>query len=150
MKLVENLFGEPARGALTTRRIWLAVCVAVAIDACQFALGPLGWIFVDEGLDVVGMIVISWAIGFHVLLLPTFILKLLPGPDMLPTWTACTAAVIMIRKRANARQAPPPIDVAAVVTPVERSEPGTAGAAATPASSVPPKLSSQTSAVNRR
>ena len=143
MKSVENLVGGPARGAPTTRRIWFALCVAVAIDALQFALGPLGWIFVDEGLDVVGMIIISWAIGFHILLLPTFILKLLPGPDMLPTWTACTAAVIMIRKRANARQAPPPIDVATVVTPVEHSEPGTAEAAATPASSVPPKLSTQ-------
>jgi hypothetical protein len=87
----------------------------VATDALQFGLGPFGWVFVDEGLDVVAMILVSWAIGFHMLLLPTFVIEFIPGPDMLPTWTGCTAAVIMLRKRAQQK---PPIDVSSEVTPI--------------------------------
>jgi len=143
MNLFENLFGGTARPVLTKGRIWFALFVAVIIDGLQFGLGPLGWIFVDEGLDVVGMILISWAIGFHMLLLPTFVIKLIPGPDMLPTWTACTAAVIMIRKKAQPQQVPPPIDITSEVTPVPPSGSGVNGATAAPNPGVPPKLSSQ-------
>ena len=74
--------------------------------------------FIDEGMDVIAMLLISWAIGFHMLLLPTFLIEFIPGPDMLPTWTACTMAVIMLRKRAQ-KSAPPPIEVVSEVTPVE-------------------------------
>jgi hypothetical protein len=38
--------------------------------------------------------------------LPTFVAELFPIMDMLPTWTACTLAVIAIRKREQHR--PPP------------------------------------------
>jgi hypothetical protein len=40
------------------------------------------------------MIVLSRIIGFHRLLLPTFIIELLPVADLLPTWTGCVAPVI--------------------------------------------------------
>jgi len=86
----------------------------------QLGLGPIGWAFIDEGLDVIAMLLISGAIGFHMLLLPTFIIEFIPGPDMLPTWTGCTAAVVMLRKRAR-QSAPPTIEVASEVTPVEPS-----------------------------
>lgn len=103
---------------LSRARVWFAFSVAAAVDAIQFALGPVGSIVVDQVLDVVAMILISWAIGFHTLLLPTFVLELFPIIDMLPTWTACTAAVVMIRKSAEKSEAAPPIDVQAEVTPV--------------------------------
>ena len=35
------------------------------------------------------MILTSWVIGFHFLLLPTFVIELVPVLDDLPTWTAC-------------------------------------------------------------
>ncbi|HTL18219.1 MAG TPA: hypothetical protein VL793_13365, partial [Patescibacteria group bacterium] len=90
---------------ISRKRIWFSFAVALITDGLQFALGPFGWVFVDEGLDVVAMLLISWAIGFHMLLLPTFFVELIPGPDMLPTWTACTAAVVMLRKRSQPKPA---------------------------------------------
>ena len=47
------------------------------------------------------------ALGFHMLLLPTFVIELVPVADMLPTWTGCTAAVVMLRKRARAQASLP-------------------------------------------
>jgi len=107
---------------LTRGRIWFAFAVAILIDTIQLALGFFGWLFLDEILDVVAMVLTFAALGFHVLLLPTFILELIPGPDMLPTWTACTAAVVMLRKRAQRQTAPPPIDVQAEVSAVPPRE----------------------------
>lgn len=113
MKFLENVLHRFNRPVLTRSRIFFAFLVALGTDALQFGLGPFGWLFVDEGLDVLAMILISWAIGFHMLLLPTFVIEFIPGPDMLPTWTACTAAVVMLRKRAEQKAT---IDVSSDVT----------------------------------
>lgn len=99
MKSKLSIFQVPR---LTPLRMALALLVALAIDGLQFFLGPFGWIFVDQGLDVVGMVLTNWILGFHVLLLPTFIVKLVPVLDELPTWTACVVAVIALRKREQA------------------------------------------------
>lgn len=86
----------------------LAMAVAVTVDALQIGLGPLGIItFFDDGLDFLAMAVISWAVGFHPLLLPTFIIELVPLVDMVPTWTGCTMAVLLLRKRAESNEASP-------------------------------------------
>ena len=107
------------------------MAVAVITDAMQLGLGPFGWAFVDEGLDVLAMVILSLTIGFHMLLLPTFVIEFIPGPDMLPTWTGCTAAVILLRKKKS--PAPPPvIDVETEVTSVPPKQ-----AAATPPTSRP-------------
>ena len=84
---------------LTGARMALALLVALVIDGLQFLLGPLGWLFIDQGLDVVGMALTNWILGFHILLLPTFVVKLFPVVDELPTWTACVVAVITLRRR---------------------------------------------------
>jgi hypothetical protein len=115
MNFVEKILSGLSHPKLTRERVWFAVIVAVITDAVQFGLGPFGWVFVDEGLDVVAMLLISRAIGFHMLLLPTFVIEFIPGPDMLPTWTGCTAAVIMLRKRTQRETV---IDVSSEVTPV--------------------------------
>lgn len=85
---------------LTRKRIWCAYIASVLTDAVQLAVGSIP--FVDQGLDVVTMVVTSMALGFHPLLLPTFVLECIPLADVLPTWTGCTAAVVMLRKRAQA------------------------------------------------
>jgi hypothetical protein len=90
--------------ALTRPRIWLAYAIAASVDACQWLLGPVGWVLPDEVLDVVAGILISLTIGFHPLLLPTFVLELLPVADLLPTWTGCVALVILLRRKSD----PPP------------------------------------------
>jgi hypothetical protein len=91
-------------GVLTRTRVWFAYAIAIAVDVCQWVLGPVGWAFADEILDVVAAVLISGAIGFHPLLLPAFALEFLPVADMLPTWTGCVALVVMLRRR----QEPPP------------------------------------------
>jgi len=73
--------------------------VAVAVDAAQLALGPLGWTFADEALDVVAMLVTICLLGFHLLLLPTFLIEVVPVVDMLPTWTGCVGLVVAHRRR---------------------------------------------------
>ena len=72
---------------------------------------PLGWFGFDQAVDCVAMILISWAIGFHILLLPTFVIELIPVLEDLPTWTACTVAVIALRKREQQKppSAPPSV-----------------------------------------
>jgi hypothetical protein len=99
---------------LTRKRIWFAFTVAALTDATQLFLGPVGWAFLDQGLDVIAMILTSAAIGFHMLLLPTFVIEFLPVADMLPTWTGCTAAVVMLRKRSQAQPPPMPMKMAKV------------------------------------
>ena len=90
---------------LTRTRMVLALAAAASADALQFFLGPLGWVAADQVIDVVALGLTTWAIGFHLLLLPTFVAEAFPVVDMLPTWTACVIAVIAWRKR---EQGPPP------------------------------------------
>ncbi len=83
-------------------RIAAAFAVAIATDAAQLTLGPLGWPIADEVLDLVAMVLTVWLLGFHVLLLPTFAIELVPVADMLPTWTGCVGLVVA-RRRYQAR-----------------------------------------------
>ena len=92
---------------LTPLRMGLAMAVAVVADGVQLLLGGLGWLGLDQLIDGVAMVLVSWIIGFHILLLPTFIIELVPVLEDLPTWTACTAAVIALRKREQQNYPPP-------------------------------------------
>ena len=117
MKLPEKLAAVFRAPKLTRIRIAIALAVAVMADALQFLLGPLGWVFADQAIDCVAMVLVSWVIGFHILLLPTFVIELVPALDDLPTWTACVIAVIALRKREQRSvpqptpQEKPPIEV---------------------------------------
>ncbi len=77
----------------------LVLAVAVVADGLQILLGPLGWAGLDQAIDLVAMLVTMRLIGFHLLLLPTFFIELIPVIEDLPTWTACVAAVIALRRR---------------------------------------------------
>jgi hypothetical protein len=77
----------------------LAYTIAVTTDVLQFLLGPLGWSGADEVLDVAAMILTWKVIGFHPLLLPTFVVEFLPIADMLPTWTGCVTLIVALRRR---------------------------------------------------
>jgi hypothetical protein len=105
LKALLRRFQSPV---LTPPRVRLAYAIAVATDVLQLLLGPFGWAFADEVLDVVAMALIWRLIGFHPLLLPTFVLKFLPVADMLPTWTGCVAIVVALRRRQQASMPPPP------------------------------------------
>jgi hypothetical protein len=96
----------PPAPILTPQRVRLAYTLAVGADLLQLLLGPIGWAFADEIIDAAAMVAVSRVIGFHPLLLPTFVLEFLPIADMLPTWTGCVALVVALRKRAQ--HTPPP------------------------------------------
>ena len=84
---------------LTLPRIRAAYAVAASVDILQLLGGPLGWVLVDQALDVVAAVVMWRLLGFHPLLLPTFVVEFLPVADLLPTWTGCVAVVVALRKR---------------------------------------------------
>jgi hypothetical protein len=103
--IFSRLFERPP---LTRARVQSAYVVAVATDLLQLILGPFGWAFADEALDVAAMVLISRALGFHAALLPTFALEFLPFTDMLPTWTGCVAIVVTLRRRQELAMTPAP------------------------------------------
>jgi hypothetical protein len=93
---------------LTRQRVWLAYAIAVSADVLQFAIGPLGWAFADEALDVAAMVLEWRLLGFHPLLLPTFVLEFVPVADLIPAWTACVALVIALRRKQQGSLQQPP------------------------------------------
>ncbi|MCW5553192.1 MAG: hypothetical protein KIS67_13660 [Verrucomicrobiae bacterium] len=122
MKLTEKLAGLGRVPEVTRGRSAVALGVAMLADGLQILLGPLGWTFADEIIDVIAFAVIWRAIGFHVLLLPTFVIEIIPIADMLPTWTGCVVAVLALRKgtqsspQSGAQTPPPVIDIEATKT----------------------------------
>ena len=97
---LERIFPTPR---LTNRRIFAALVVAIVADAVQFFLLPVAWTFAQSAVDVVAMVIVMALIGFHILLLPTFAIEIVPVVDAFPTWTACVVAVIALH-----RKLPPP------------------------------------------
>ncbi len=93
---------------LSSGRIAAAFAVAVLVDGVQLLLGPLGWSMPDEILDVAAMVGISLLLGFHPLLLPTFVIEIFPVADVLPTWTGCVGLVVALRRRTQLRKDTPP------------------------------------------
>jgi hypothetical protein len=73
------------------RRVWAARVVAVAADVVQFALLPfvIGGVLspVDDAIDVVTGVALTALLGFHWVFLPTFVAKIVPFVDMVPSWT---------------------------------------------------------------
>ncbi len=87
----------------------VAFGVAITADVLQLVLGPFGWFWPDEMIDVLATVATTLAIGVHPLLLPTFVAEFLPIVDMLPTWTACVASVVALRR--NELRSPPPANL---------------------------------------
>jgi len=99
MSLLVKLNGRFTPPKLTRLRIGLAVVVALAADGLQLPLQAMP--VAPEIIDVVAMGLTVGLLGFHLLLLPTFVVEFIPLVDMLPTWTGCVLAVIALRKRAE-------------------------------------------------
>lgn len=76
----------------------LALAIALGSDFLQIAVLPAEWLFLQQFVDVAAMVLTTLVLGFHWLLLPTFIVEFVPVIDMLPTWTGCVAAVIALRR----------------------------------------------------
>jgi hypothetical protein len=88
-----------------TRRI-VAWSVAMLADALQVVLFPLFWPgFLspwDDALDVaVGGALVA-LLGWHWAFAPSFVAKVVPGLDLVPTWTA--AVFLATRSRSGGRR----------------------------------------------
>jgi hypothetical protein len=113
--------------ALTQTRIVLAVAVAALADLIQVPITMAensGLLFIpgviaDALLDCVTMAVTILLLGFHKLLLPSFLMEAVPELDAVPTWTGCVAFVVWQRKKGQATDSLPVTEIHA--TEVESS-----------------------------
>jgi hypothetical protein len=100
---------------VTPGNVKAARLLAVAADVCQIVVFPLfvGGAFSpwDDGLDLLVAGVLTRLLGWHWAFLPTFFAELVPGLDLVPTWTA--AVFFATRGAASARK-PEAIDVQVV------------------------------------
>lgn len=87
---------------LTTRRIWIARGLAVVADLVQIGLAPLflegGLSVFDAVLDISLAAILTLLVGWHWAFLPTFVVELTPGIDLVPSWTI---AVLVATRQAN-------------------------------------------------
>ena len=96
---------------VSPKRRRLALVIAIAADALQFVLLPLFPAIIPEILDdvidvIVGVVMIG-LLGWHWAFLPSFLTKLVPFVDILPTWTA--AVWLVTRKGKTAKIEAPPV-----------------------------------------
>ena len=105
------------------RTAWL---VALAADIIQFVAMPIfgeGWASpLDDVLDLVVGIVLVRLLGWHPALLPALIAELVPGVDLMPSWTLAVAVATWGRKEELSQG-----DASASSTPPAGSPPPGAG-----------------------
>jgi len=79
------------RSPLPPGRRRAALLIAGAVDVVQWVAFPLflagAMSPADDVLDVAAAIVLVRLLGWHWAFLPTFIAELVPGVDLVPTWT---------------------------------------------------------------
>ncbi|MBP7825221.1 MAG: hypothetical protein KA236_01510 [Verrucomicrobia bacterium] len=82
-------------------RVRAAYAVAICTDVIQIVLFPLFWEGglspLEIALDLVACSVITALVGWHIAFIPTFLIELVPGVDLAPTWTI--AVIIATRGR---------------------------------------------------
>jgi hypothetical protein len=83
-----------------TRLAWI---VAIAADLLQIVFLPIfgmgGFSPVVDGLDMIVAIAMILLLGWHLAFLPTLIAELVPGLNLIPTWTA--AVFFVTRKKSR-------------------------------------------------
>ncbi len=92
---------------LTRNRIALAFAVAIVADILEFPitgaeatiLGAPEGVAAAGVLDCIVMGIMTKILGFHWMFLPSFIVEILPGIDMFPTWVGCVGFVVWQRRR---------------------------------------------------
>jgi hypothetical protein len=102
-KIVHFLKDNPSSG-----RVRAAQILAVVADLVQLGFFPLFVAGFPSPLDAILDVVVSVAmvalVGWHWVFLPSIIAKLMPGLDLVPTWTA---AVLFATRGKTETPAPP-------------------------------------------
>jgi hypothetical protein len=85
----------------------LAWMIAVVADALQLAAFPFfaegGVSPLDTALDVIVAVALTRVLGWHWAFLPSFATELVPGLDLVPTWTAAVFFVTRSQVAANSQ-----------------------------------------------
>ncbi len=92
-------------------RIWLARTIAIVADLLQIVLFPLflpgaasPW---SDALDLAVAAALTVLVGWHWAFLPSFVAEVVPGLDLVPTWTAAAFFVTRGSGRAAGRRISP-------------------------------------------
>lgn len=97
--------------SMRSARVRAARIVAIMVDVLQIAALPVfapGVLSpVNNALDVITAFVMVRLLGWHWGFLPSFVAELVPGLDLIPTWTA--AVFLATRREKPAEQAVPPV-----------------------------------------
>jgi hypothetical protein len=97
---------------VSASRIKAARVIAVSADALQLFFFPLfaeGFVSVlDDALDLLVCAVMTILVGWHYSFLPSFIVKVVPFADLVPTWTI---AVFLATRRNQTPQETPETQV---------------------------------------
>jgi len=95
---------------ISATRVRIARVIAVAADALQLGLFPMFGVgalsILNDCLDVAVGIVLVFLVGWHFAFLPSFVAELIPGLDLIPTWTV--AVWLATRHPADDRTLPGP------------------------------------------
>jgi hypothetical protein len=91
-----------------------ALTIAVLADAIQIALFPLfaeGALSpLDDLLDICVTCLLTKLLGWHWAFLPTFIAELVPGFDLVPSWTLAVLYVTREMPKEHSPVEPPTIE----------------------------------------
>jgi hypothetical protein len=86
--------------------------VAIVADLLQVVAWPFfgegAFSAADVALDFVVATILSRLLGWHWAFLPTFVVELIPGLDLFPTWTAAVSYVTRQRVRSQEPEILPP------------------------------------------
>jgi len=114
--------GRSAEG-LSKTRVWIARSVGIGADLLQIVIFPMVWAGaaspIDDVFDAAVAVAMVALVGWHWAFLPSFLAKLIPGMDLVPTWTA--AVLIATRNWKSGGPGAAVIDT--VVVPPEKPEP---------------------------
>jgi hypothetical protein len=93
---------------ISRTRMQSAWVVAVAADFLQIVAFPFFWQGalspVDDVLDMVVAALLTALLGWHWSFVPSFVAKLVPALDLIPTWSA---AVLLARRKTVKAEAEP-------------------------------------------
>ena len=89
-------------------RVWVARCIAIAADLLQIVLFPFflpgaasPW---SDALDLAVAGAMTVLLGWHWAFLPSLVAEVVPGLDLVPTWTAAAFFVTRGEGRRAAQQ----------------------------------------------
>ncbi len=113
---MKSPFEMTGQGRVRTARL-----LAMAADALQIGVFPLfapgAASPANDALDVAVAGAMTWLVGWHWAFLPSFVAELVPGLDLVPTWTA--AVFFVTRGSGSVGRAPRPEAIDAEVVSSE-------------------------------